>query len=69
MTHDEPAKILFHLPMDSQVTIMAALLSDETISEHLGRAKWFLKWVRQNPSLLTVAVAVAENIRRNGWQS
>ncbi len=68
MTHDEPAKILFHLPMDSQVTIMAALLSDEVISEHLGRAQWFLRWVKQNPNLLTIAVAAAQSIRKNGWE-
>lgn len=68
MTYDEPAKIMFDLPLDNQVIVMAALLSNTVIAEELGRTQWFLRWVKQFPPLLGIALNVAEGIKVNGWE-
>lgn len=59
---DAAARILFGLPLDSQVVIAVALLADPVINKRMEKTEWFKRWMRQHPAVLEVALAAIERM-------
>lgn len=58
-THDDIVKIILKLPLDDEMALMSALLSNDTIRKELIKQPWYLRWVNYRGDYVDIILQLA----------